>query len=88
MRDYRIEFDHPDYTPMDPMPFGMNMRVIKAVSVENALAMFKIRYEVFANSRIKGVSDITDRGLHPREEENWESIKKDDLTRYGINVSE
>jgi len=54
---YEIHFEHPNYSPLDPMPLGMDRRYIKAGSAEDALTMFKINFPRFKDQEILGVED-------------------------------
>jgi hypothetical protein len=54
---YKIHFEHPNYSPLDPMPIGMDKRYIKAKSAEDALLMFKTNFPNFKDQKILEVKD-------------------------------
>lgn len=54
---YEVCFRHPDYSPLDCMPIGIDRRYLKAGSPEGALQMFKIEFKEFASCEILKVDD-------------------------------
>jgi hypothetical protein len=66
---FKIQFDHPDYSPLDPMPMGMNIRYIPANSDIEAQRIFRSRYPKYKD----GVRQIEDTGCSTLEEvTEWE----------------
>jgi len=61
---FEIEFNHPDYSPLDPMPIGMNRRYVPANSDVEAQKIFRSRYPKYKD----GVKSIKDTGCSTLEE--------------------
>lgn len=53
---YKITFNHPNYSPLDSMPIGMNERFIKADSDMVAKSFFEAKYPTFAG-KITSIED-------------------------------
>lgn len=88
---FEIEFDHPDYSALDPMPLGMNLRYIPANSDIEAQKRFRSRYPIFKD----GIKSIKDTHCSTLEEviesvpwgENIEKINNRDKERGFINYN-
>ena len=89
---FEIEFEHPDYSPLDSMPAGMNRRFISANTDVEAQIIFRSRYPLYKNS----IRSIKDTGCLTLEEvikqnywgDNIKKINQWDIDKGYINFNE